>query len=186
MASSYWVQRQRDIERQRREAERLARTMERERQRREREALRAAAQLDKERKRRYLERRAQEAEQYNALLAASVKELEGLLATTLSVDDSLDFESLKEQPKLPRFAPGPLGQAADQPVFDPPPLSGLRALVPGAKAKHAQAVADATAIHAAAMEGWRLFAAVNSSAAEVPGWSVYAAVISSGSASSGW
>ena len=67
MASSYWVQRQRDIERQRREAERLARTMERERQRREREALRAAAQLDKERKRRYLERRAQEAEQYNAL-----------------------------------------------------------------------------------------------------------------------
>jgi restriction system protein len=156
VASSYWVQRQREIERQRRDAERMARAMERERQRREREALRAAAQLDKERKRRYLEGRAQEAEQYNALLAGSVKELEGLLATTLSVDDALDFESLKENPKLPRFAPGRLGQAADQPVFhSPPSLSGLRGLVPGAKAKHAQAVADAEATHAAAMEAWQ-------------------------------
>jgi restriction system protein len=156
VASSYWVQRQREIERQRREAERLARAMERERLRREREAQRAAAELDKERKRRYLEGRAQEAEQYNVLLAQSVKVLEGLLSSTLAVDDTLDFEVLKEHPKIPRFDPGRLGQAVERPVLDAPPApSGLRGLLPGAKAKHEQAIADAEAAHATATEAWQ-------------------------------
>jgi hypothetical protein len=91
--------------------------MERERLRRERKAQRAAAELGKERKRRYLEGRAQETEQYNVLLAHSVKVLEGLLSSTLAVDDTLDFEVLKEHPKVPRFDPGRLGQAVERPAL---------------------------------------------------------------------
>ena len=156
MASSYWVQRQREIERQRREAERLARAIERERLKREREAQRAAAALDKERKRRYLEGRAQETEQYNVLLAKSVETLQGLLAATLAIDDTLDFESLKEGPDISPFEPGHFGQPAQRPVLDAPAApSGLRALIPGVKAGHARAVADADEAHAAATEIWQ-------------------------------
>lgn len=152
MASSYWVRAQREAERRRREAERLARERERERLRREREAARQHAYEEKERKRLYLESRAAEADEANRELVAVVEALEGLLAATLNVNDALDFESLKERPARIGFNPGELAQPATPPSYQAPaPLGMLQKLVPGAKAKYAQAVGAAEQSHADAM-----------------------------------
>lgn len=98
---------------------------------------------EKERKRLYLEARTAEVEAQNAELQARNDSLESLLASTLAVDDYLDFETLKVEPEVPPFQPGSLDVAEPPPVIDtftPPPLSGMAKLVPGAKAKYAQAV----------------------------------------------
>ena len=135
---------QREAERRRRDAERMARAVERERLRREREAARQSAYDEKERKRQYLEERAAEAEQLNHEIAASVEELEGLLVSTLAVDDALAFDSLKESPTPLPFEPGELATPLAPPVRDAlVPLGTLQKLIPGAKAKHAQAVEEA-------------------------------------------
>lgn len=79
----------------------------------------------------------------------SVEQLEGLLASTLTLNHKLDFESLKEKPEPLRFDPGELAQPLTPPIYEPPaPLGVLQKLVPGAKAKHAQAVEDAEQRHA--------------------------------------
>jgi len=108
---------------------------------------RAAAAEEKERKRLYLEAQLAEVEVMNEELAAEVASLEGLLASTLDVDDYLDFETLKDELDVPPFQPGALAVALSPPLlndFLPPPLSGMAKLVPGAKAKHEQAVEAAT------------------------------------------
>jgi restriction system protein len=135
-----------------REQERIRRANERERLR----AIRAAQQSqrayersiaaeEKERKRLYLESRMAEVDAQNEDLDTSVAELEMLLASTLSVDDFIDFEALKEDAELPPFEPGELAVAESQPrieAFIPAPLSGLVKFVPGANAKHTQLVKD--------------------------------------------
>ncbi len=140
---------QREAERQRRDAERAARARERERLRREREAARQRVYDEKERKRLYLEGRTAEVDQLNRELALSVEQLEGLLGSTLTLNHKLDFESLKEKPEPLRFDPSKLAQPLTPPIYGPPaPLGVLQKLVPGAKAKHAQAVEDAQQRHA--------------------------------------
>jgi restriction system protein len=65
----------------------------------------------------------------------------------LAVDDFLDLETLKVEPEIPPFQPGPLAHEESPPVlytFLPPVAGGLGKLVPGAKRKHEQAVATAT------------------------------------------
>jgi restriction system protein len=152
MASSYWVQARREQERRRREAERAARALQREQLRCEREQARQRAAEEKERKQLYLESRLADTEQANRELSGYVAALEGLLAQTLAVDDAIDFESLKDKPAQLRFKPGALAQPGQPPELAPPaPLSALQKLVPGAKAKHAAAVAAAEQQHAEAM-----------------------------------
>ena len=65
--------------------------------------------------------------------------LHRLLANTLTVDDFLDFETLKEAAPLPIFAPGALAHPEPPPSpdrFRPPEPTGLRARLPGAREKY--------------------------------------------------
>jgi restriction system protein len=138
-----------------REQERLQRASSREQMRAVREAERAqkayeraVVSEEKERQRLYLESRTAEVEAMNEELDAFVADLEGLLQATLSIDDYIDFEALKEEPELPPFQPGSLAVAKPAPKlndFLPPAPAGVGKFMPGAKAKHEQEVARATA-----------------------------------------
>lgn len=59
----------------------------------------------KEAKQRYLEGRINETEERNAELTAYVEELQGILEHTLTVDDTISFESLLIRE---RFTPAPV------------------------------------------------------------------------------
>ncbi len=111
---------------------------------------RSVAAEDKERKRLYLEARVAAVEAQNEELDAQVRRLETLLQETLDVDDFFDLETMKVSPELPPFQPGSLVVAAPTPQLDsfmPPVLSGLGKFMPGAKAKHEEARAQAHAAH---------------------------------------
>jgi len=106
---------------------------------------RSQALDDKERKRLYSDARSAEVDAMNEALDQHVATLDSLLHSALSVDDYLDFESLKQIPDIRPFEPGPLAVAEarpDEADFSVPPL-GARKLVPGAKAKYVAALADA-------------------------------------------
>jgi hypothetical protein len=63
--------------------------------------------------------------------------LQQLLADTLSVDDFLDFDTLKEAAPHPVFAPGPLANPEPPPnpdAYRPPEPTGLRAYGHGSPA----------------------------------------------------
>lgn len=155
MASSYWVQKQREAERRRREEIRLARAMERERLRREREATRQRAFEEKERKRLYLEARTAEVDDLNRELSSHVQALAGLLEQTLGRDDALQFEALKEAPEPPEFKPGTLAVPGPPPTPNPPAdLTLFQKFAPGAKAKHAEAIAEADRRHSEALTAY--------------------------------
>lgn len=121
---------------------------------RARKAFERAQVLDeKERKRLYAEARSAEVDAMNEALESQVATLGTLLAATLAVDDFLDFEALKQAPDIRPFEPGPLAvpeARPDEAEFSVPPL-GARKLVPGAKAKHAAALADAAARYESAL-----------------------------------
>jgi restriction system protein len=143
---SVWVQMQREAERRRREAERAARALERERKLREKAAARQRAFDEKEQKRFYLDGRAQEADDMSRELVAVVDKLEGLLTTSLSADPTLELDALKETPVSIPFEPGDLATPIEPPIKTLPPApSALAKLVPGTKAKFAEAVAAAEA-----------------------------------------
>jgi restriction system protein len=141
---SVWVQMQREAEHRRRDAERAARALERERQRQLKEAARQRAYGEKEQKRLHAEQRAREVEQLTQEITERVGQLDGLLTASLSTDTSFEIQALKEQPAKIPFDPGELAIPIEPPVKQlPPPPSGLQKLLPGAKAKHAQAVIEA-------------------------------------------
>lgn len=100
----------------RREAERAAKA-----------AQRAAVADDRERKRLYLEARTAEVAANNADVQARLAELDSLLASTLAVDDFIDFRQLRKQPQHPPFDPGRIGSACPStrlgPVSTAPPAS---------------------------------------------------------------
>lgn len=134
-----------------REAERQARALDREQMRALHEAERAqrayersVAVEEKERKRLYVESRSAAVEAQNEELNAYVRRLETLLADTLAVDDYFDLDSLKVTPDVPTFQPGVLGAPAPAPQLEsflPQAPSGIRRFMPGAKAKHEEALA---------------------------------------------
>lgn len=138
---------------QQRQREVQARALSREEMRALREAERArkayeraVASEEKEQKRLYVESRAAEVDAMNEQLDSFVASIENLLAATLDVDDFLDFEVLKEKPEPPPFQPGTLATEALTPrieAFLPPAPAGVGKFMPGAKAKHEQAVQDA-------------------------------------------
>src|SRR5205085_2702757 len=87
----------------------------------------------------------------------AVAELEGVLARTLTVDDFIDFETLKARPRLGAFAPGALAdpEPPPEPPTRPPEPSGIAKLSRKAKehwlaqvAGLAEAYRDAMSAHA--------------------------------------
>ena len=139
----------RDAARSQRQAEAARRSQERERLRAIRAAERADAAATKEARQRYLDDRINEAAELNRELAQRVSELAGVLEQTLTVDDRIDFDSLRVKDAYPPFEPPP---EIANPV--PPPkqadyLSKVKppsfptSLIPGAKDRHLHALARA-------------------------------------------
>ncbi|BCL15908.1 restriction endonuclease [Micromonospora sagamiensis] len=122
-------------------------------------AQRAAAEDARERKRLYVEARLAEVAASNSELLGHLEALDTLLATTLTVDDHIDFDSLKKSVNHPPFNPGSLGTPVPPPdwrQFAPPEPGGLGKLF-GGQAKYQQQVSlaqhafgQAQAQHAAA------------------------------------
>src|SRR3954469_12353599 len=152
----FFAEIQRDLERQRVQAEREQRAAFREQQRLEREALRQAAADEREYKRQYAEARQREAEVLERDLERRVASLEGLLEATLNVDDYVDLQKLKPRWKEPSFGGGSLAQPKPAPRLRlPDPPRGLKAAMPGAKRKHEDLVAKAQADHGKALDSHR-------------------------------
>ena len=108
----------------------------------------------------HVEDRQREAEDKNHELQARLSALGSVLATTLDRHAALGFDSLKTRSARPTFSPSWLAQAEDPPQlssFLPTAPSGLAALVPGARKKHAQKVEAANAAFEQATEehSWR-------------------------------
>lgn len=109
----------------------------------------------KERARLYAEARSAETDLKNEQLSSYVSQLNQLLHQTLGVDDYFDLETLKSPVLVQPFNPGSLAVAQPEPVltsFLPPQPSGLKGMMPGAKAKHAQMVEAATSHFNAEMQ----------------------------------
>jgi len=117
----------------------------------QREAMRARAAYErasaadaKERKRLYEESRAAEATALTDAGDEALDILSTLLAATLSVDDHIDFDSLKQPAILPTWGRSDLETSSVPPVwaqFAPPEPAGAAKVF--GKAKHEQAIAAA-------------------------------------------
>jgi restriction system protein len=106
-----------------------------------------AIQADqKERARLYTESRVTQVDAQNEQIEQDIVVLNTLLHESLSVDTYIDFQTLKQAPQLPAFNPGSLAVAEPPPspqLYMPPEPSGIQKLIPGAKEKYAQQVAQA-------------------------------------------
>ncbi|MET7397566.1 hypothetical protein ABZS66_29180 [Dactylosporangium sp. NPDC005572] len=122
------------------------------------EAQRLAARM-------HVEARTAEAEAMNADLAQLFEDLDGLLASTLDVDDYVDLESLRiRSVEHPPFDAGPLSRPVPPPpppVYPPEPQyqepaapTGLSGAF-GGKKRYEEAIAQARATHETAHRAWR-------------------------------
>ncbi|MGH2973012.1 MAG: hypothetical protein ACRDNM_07220, partial [Gaiellaceae bacterium] len=139
------AQMQREAERQARARELAVAAAVREAERTRKALERAQASEEKERKRLYAESRQAETDAMNTELEAEVEELQTLLQATLSVDDYLDFDLLKEDAEIPPFQPGVLDVVESPPshiAYMPPEPTGVGKFLPGAKAKHEATIAE--------------------------------------------
>lgn len=103
---------------------------------------RQAAANAREAKQRYLEARLEETDDMNADLASEVSELNALLAHTLSINDTIQFDDLRLEDDFPAFTiPTALAQAPTAPVRNTIRPPGFVArMVPGASKRHQQAL----------------------------------------------
>ncbi len=120
---------------------------------------------EREMARLHAEARLAEVAELNAELALHLSEIDGLLASTLEVDDYVDLQSLKAPVgEHPDFEPGDLGIPTRplppltypaEPVFRQPTApTGLTSSLSGRR-KHAEAVTAAQWKHQDAVERWR-------------------------------
>jgi restriction system protein len=122
----------------------------------------AAAQAEREAKRLHIEAQLSKAASLNANLAEQLAAIDGILESTLAVDDYVDVERLRRVAEHPPFrsahsaallppAPAP---APPEPYFQPPPApTGISVVF--AKKKHAAAIAAAQARFEQAHAVWR-------------------------------
>jgi restriction system protein len=116
------------------------------------QALRDQKAAEKEAKAQYLADRMAEAEEQNAEVHDRLAELQGLLAHTLSVDDVVDFSSLRVVPSIPQFqVPLELQPSSPPQQRVVPPVSWLGRLIPGSASRHAAALELARTTQAAAL-----------------------------------
>lgn len=106
-------------------------------------ARRERAALDKALQAAMLDKHKDVATRQDSDLQAKLKALEETLTSALAVRDPFSFDSLRETSARPTFSPGALEEPGEPPTaaeFLPPPLTGLSAMVPGAKRKHEERV----------------------------------------------
>ncbi|WP_370947021.1 hypothetical protein AB5J62_05550 [Amycolatopsis sp. cg5] len=122
----------------------------------------AAAQAEREAKRLHIEAQQSKVESLNANLVEEFSAIDGILESTLAVDDYVDLEKLRRVAEHPTFrsadsaaVPPPAPAAAPpEPYFQPPPApTGLSAVF--AKKKHASATAEAQVRFEQAHAAWR-------------------------------
>lgn len=147
----------REAEKARRAAERARAAASRASDAERKAAEKRAAQL-------HVEARQAEADSMNAELAETYAEIDGLLASTLDVDDYVELHDLKTSAQHPPFDPGKLGAPAPEvpplvypaePVYQEPPAPSSIGGLFGGKKKHQQAVEAARTQHDAQVEAWR-------------------------------
>jgi len=148
----FFAELQRDLERQRLQAERAQRAAVREQERLEREAARRAAQSEREAKRLHPEARERTVDRLNADVSGRLDELQGLLHATLSVDDHVDLLALMPTWAPPRFDDRGLARPLAEPeLVMPAAPGGLKAMVPGTRRSYDEAVEAARTRHAATL-----------------------------------
>jgi restriction system protein len=148
-----------------REAEKQARAAIREIEQRERTAYRQAIINEKERAReekaRYLASREQEVVDLNEAVFETLESIASLLAHTLTIDDSISFDSLRIHDQAPPFtipealrpiADGPSREAYTGAVQEPGSLWGL---LPGAKKKYEMSMHAAQEAYKDAVSAWK-------------------------------
>lgn len=151
----------RDAARASRQAEANYRRQVREHERAVRNAERSRASALKEARQRQLEERIQEVEDQNSVLIERIDELRGILERTLTIDDTISFESLRIKEKFPPFSP-----PAELTAYRPPPVqatfystvhapSFLGRLMPGAKDKHERALQEAESRYQTALRNYQ-------------------------------
>jgi restriction system protein len=145
-----------------REAERAAAAAERARTQAVRADARAQAEAKKEAQRLHLASQESKVAAMNSALELQLSEIDGILASTLAVDDYVDLETLRKAVEHPPFEsphstptapPQPIQAPAEPQFVAPEPPKGLSAVF--GKKKHAEAVALATAAHEAIHRQWQ-------------------------------
>jgi len=152
------------FERMAREAAKQARVQEqaykaavRAAERAKREAVRTAAQQAKEEKQRYLDARQAEADDLTGALGERIEELRGVLAHTLDVDDTIEFDSLRPSESFPTLElPKELTTVPRPPVeqnflAEVPPLGFFAKWFAGARRRHEEKLEAARAAYAEAL-----------------------------------
>jgi restriction system protein len=149
--------------REAKEAERAQKTYLRAREQASRAKTQAQKAQEKEQVQLYTESQVAEVAMQNEQLEQEIEQLENLLADTLAVDDFLDLNTLKHDLEIPSFSPGGLVTVPPVPslqMYLPPELSVIKRLLPGAKEKHAQEVAEAHARYEANIAAYDQYEAV--------------------------
>lgn len=145
-----------------REAEKYARDVERWNTQMSRMDAKERAAAEKEQKRLHVESQEAEVAMQNEDLVVLLADIDNVLVATVSVDDYVDLEGLRQHPNHPAFAseheppipkPEPLA-APPEPTFTAPPApTGVSGLF--GKKKHQEAVAKAEAEFAPVHAAWQ-------------------------------
>ncbi|GIE52111.1 restriction endonuclease [Actinoplanes nipponensis] len=121
-------------------------------------AQRAAADAEQQREHRrlYAEARTADAAAANADVRARLSDLDGLLLSTLDVDDHIDLDRFKKPVQVPPFDPGKLGRPLPEPAwesFAPPEPRGVGKILGGERI-HQQQVEAAKRAYQDARARW--------------------------------
>jgi restriction system protein len=139
----------RDAARAQRQAEAAQRRQVREYERSLRQAERNRILSEKEARQRYIEERIQEVEDRNTELIERIEQLRSILPQTLTLDDTISFESLRIQEKFSPFKPPSTLTSTIPPPLVEPFLAVVKfpnwfqRLFPSTEAKHQAALAEA-------------------------------------------
>ena len=104
---------------------------------------------EKEARQRYIEERIQEVEDRNTELIERIEQLRSVLPQTLTLDDTISFESLRIQEEFPAFKPPSTLTSTIRPPEVEPFLAAVKfpnwfqRLFPSTEAKHQAALAEA-------------------------------------------
>jgi restriction system protein len=155
-----WAQASREMDRQVQAQQRAQAQALRAREQAIRSAERARVSNERDMKRLHVEAREEETAALEAELASRLDGLETILKATLSVDDYIDLDALKQHPAIPAFNPGHLGQPTPPPqqsAYNVVPMTFTQKLIPGAKERHEKAVAEARLRYEHDTSAWQAY-----------------------------
>lgn len=149
----------RAAEQKRRQKAKLDRASERARVAAQRQRQRDMARADRESKLRYAQERQSETDELNQEIERRLEELQGVLAHTLDVNDTVVFASLRNFETFEawerRESPPPPPPLREDFFRHVPELKGFASLLPGKRKQHGQRLAEAEAKFGKAMADWR-------------------------------